>query len=75
MEYAFDVCHDRKTYQRIWVFIADGALNRTWINSERYGVAKMALRNAFDERPPVRIHEPIAPAADEIRTILDELGV
>jgi hypothetical protein len=82
MEYAFDVCYDRKTHHRIWVFVADIALagwasanNRTLTNSERYGVAKIALRNAFDERPPDRIHELIAPEAEEVGTILDELGV
>jgi hypothetical protein len=81
-EYAFDVSYDRKTHHRIWVFVADASLTpwtqaneRTLTNSERYGVAKIALRNAFDNRAPERIHEPIAPGADEVRTILDELGV
>jgi hypothetical protein len=81
-EYAFDVCYDRKTYHRIWVFVADEALiawtgtnNRSLTNSERYAVAKIALRNAFDERTPERIHESIAPGAEEVVTILEELGV
>jgi hypothetical protein len=82
IEYAFDVCYDRKTHHRIWVFLADTALagwvtanNRTLTNSERYAVAKLALRNAFDERPPERIHQLIAPEATEVITILEELGV
>lgn len=82
MEYAFEVCYDRKTHHRIWVFVADAAMaewvsanHRTLTNSERYGVAKIALRNAFDDRPPERIHEPIAPLAAEVTAILDELGV
>ena len=82
MEYAFDVSYDRRTHHRIWVVVSDDALsgwvganNRTLTNSERYGVAKLALRNAFDERPPERMHELIAPAAEEVLTILEELGV
>ena len=82
VEYAFDVSYDRKTHHRIWVFVADTSLTpwaqangRTLTNSERYGVAKIALRNAFDNRAPERIHEAIAPGAEEVRAILEELGV
>ena len=82
VEYAFMVSYDRKTQHRIWVFVSDDAIagwiadqGRSLTNSERYGVAKMALRNAFDQRVPGQIHNPIAPDADEVRTILDELGV
>ncbi len=82
MEYAFTVSYDRKTQHRIWVFVSDDAIagwmadqQRTLSNSERYGVAKMALRNAFDQRVPGEIHDPIAPDAEEVRTILEELGV
>lgn len=82
IEYAFDVTYDRKTMHRLWVFVADAAV-AAWIdrngrdltNSERYGVAKIALRNAFDDRAPSAIHDRIAPAADEVITILEELGV
>ena len=34
---------------------------RELTNSERYGVAKMALRNAFDQRVPGQIHDPSHP--------------
>lgn len=82
IEYAFDVCYDRKTNHRVWVLVSNDALE-PWVrdngrqptNSERYGVAKIALRNAFDERSPMSIEDPIAPDPDEIRAILDELGV
>ncbi len=81
-EYAFEICYDRKTHHRIWVFVADASLaewveanSRTLTNSERYGVAKIALRNAFDERPPAQIHELIAPSPGEVTAILEELGV
>lgn len=82
MEYAFSVSYDRKTHHRLWVFVADDAIaawtaenGRELTNSERYGVAKIALRNAFDERTPVQIHEPIMPGADEVRQILIDLDV
>jgi hypothetical protein len=82
LEYAFDVSYDRKTHHRIWVFVADASLTpwmqangRALTNSERYGVAKIALRNAFDQRAAARIHELIAPGADEVEAILGELGV
>ena len=82
MEYAFDVTYDRKTVHRFWVFIADVAVAewtdrnaRDLTNSERYGVAKIALRNAFDDREPSAMHDRIAPSADEVIAILDELGV
>ncbi len=82
IEYAFDVCHDRKSVQRVWVFVADAALapwvetnGRTLTGSERYGVAKLALRGAFDDRPPARIHERIEPDDAGVRAILEELDV
>jgi hypothetical protein len=82
VEYAFDICYDRRTNHRVWVLVADDVLDswvrdnhRSLTNSERYGVAKIALRNAFDARVPERIEEPIAPGPDEVRAILDELGV
>lgn len=82
IEYAFDVSYDRKTYHRVWIFVADASIKpwtranrRTLTNSERYGVAKIALRNAFDSRPPEAMHEPIAPASEEVSQILEELGV
>jgi hypothetical protein len=82
MDYAFDVTYDRKNVHRIWVFITDDALSpwmdenaRGLTNSERYGVAKIALRNAFDSREPARIHERIAPDAGEVAAILEELDV
>ena len=71
VEYAFSVSYDRKTHHRIWVFVSDHAVagwtednGRTLTNSERYGAAKMALRNAFDQRVPAEIHEPIAPGPE-----------
>jgi hypothetical protein len=82
VEYAFDVTYDRKNMHRLWVFIADAAVvpwmelnGRELTNSERYGVAKLALRNAFDERDPQQMHQRIAPGSDEVIAILTELDV
>lgn len=82
VEYAFDATYDRKSVHRLWVFIADAALvpwmernGRDLTNSERYGVAKLALRNAFDERDPLQLQERIAPGSDEVIAILEELDV
>lgn len=82
VEYAFDVTCDRKTMHRLWVFIAESALlpwteshGRELTNSERYGLAKLSLRNAFDERDPLRMKDRIAPGPDEVIAILEELDV
>lgn len=81
-EYAFDVSSDRKTRRRIWVFVADSALtawmganDRVLTNSERYGIAKIALRNAMDQRTPPELDGRIAPDAFEVKQILSELDV
>lgn len=82
IEYAFDVTYDRKTMHRLWVFLSDAATapweeanGRDLSNSEQYGAAKIALRNAFDQRAPAAMHEAIAPTSQEVSAILDELGV
>lgn len=82
IEYAFEVSYDRKALHRIWVFVADDALapwmaanGRELTGSERYGVAKIALRRAFDLRTPQQMHEAIAPRAEEVEEILTELDV
>src|SRR5512135_2734348 len=55
-EYVFHVSSDRKTLNAVTVFLADDIVEE-WIRenrrdlrgSHRYGIAKMALRNALDE--------------------------
>jgi hypothetical protein len=83
VEYVFEISYDRINRHQIAVVVADAEIEpweranaRELTSSQRYGVAKMALRNAFDRRPdPESMHETIAPRADEIREILEELGV
>ncbi len=49
---------------------------RSLTASERYAVAKIALRNVFDETAtPGEIAETIHPGADEVLLILEELDV
>ena len=83
VEYVFEVSFDRSTRHRISVWVTAAALapwtsanGRELTSSERYAVAKIALRNAFDERAtPEAIHDRIAPGPDEVISILEELDV
>lgn len=82
VEYTFEVSWDRIARHRLNVWVSDGAIEpwaaengRGLTSSERYGVAKMALRNAFDERTPAEMKERIEPGAGEVTAILEELGV
>lgn len=80
VEYVFHVSKDRKTVAPVTVFIEDKVFE-AWMDehgrelrgSHRYGVAKMALRNAFDERPPEQALEEVRPGAIEVAAILEEL--
>ncbi len=81
-EYVFHVSADRKTLSAVTVFLADGIVE-DWIRdngvdlrgSHRYGIAKMALRNALDERPPEQALADVIPDAVEVAAILAELDV
>ncbi len=58
-EHVFDVSGDRKTSLPVSVLVSDRAIEDRWESrhgrtlhlSERYAIAKMALFQAFDERP------------------------
>ena len=68
LEFVFCISSDRKNWWETSVLIGDGALGgwqtahgRELSSTERYAIAKMALFQAFDERPtPARM-------ADEMR--------
>lgn len=82
IEYIFDVSWDRTNRHAISVWVSDAALapwsadnGRGLTSSERYGVAKMALRNAFDERAPSAMNDRIEPGSSEVVAILAELDV
>ena len=83
MEYVFQVSADRRAYSSVAVTLDDEVLAawqvaeaRELSSSERYGVAKMALFQAFDERPePARMREPIPVGLDDLARIADQLGL
>ena len=83
VEYVFDVSADRKTSVRVSVLVSEEAVeswqvesSRTLTGAERYAIAKMALFQAFDERPtPAALDEPVRVAAPEIRAILATLDI
>jgi hypothetical protein len=81
-EYVFHISADRKTIAPVTVFVADEVVE-TWIRengrdlrgSHRYGIAKMALRNALDERPPEQALADVVPGPGEVAAILAELDI
>jgi hypothetical protein len=82
-EYVFDVSADRKTSDPVSVLVSDAALDdwesrhgRTLHGSERYAIAKMALFQAFDERPdPSSMQAPVRVRAADVEAILIRLGI
>ena len=81
IEYVFDCSWDRSNWHRIPVLVTDNAIafwtasnGRDLTPSERYAVAKIALRNAFDRREPPA-SALVAPCSAEVVQILDELRV
>lgn len=82
-EYVFRISADRKSWQDTVVLIADAAL-RAWQEShgrelsstERYAIAKMALFQAFDERPaPGEMGAEIRVRAADVEGIVEMLGL
>ena len=74
-EYVFTVSGDRKTWWPLSVFVEEDA-GRTLKENERYGVAKMALFAAFDEREsPAAMREPVRVAAAQVNELLARLGI
>jgi len=82
-EYVFDVSSDRKTSMTVSVLVGDAALEdwqsrhgRTLHASERYAVAKMALFQAFDERPnPAAMSADVQVRAADVEAILITLDI
>jgi len=82
-EYVFDVSSDRKTSLAVSVLVGDAALEdwqsrhgRTLHASERYAVAKMALFQAFDERPnPAAMSVDVQVRAADVEAILITLDI
>jgi hypothetical protein len=82
-EYVFDISADRKTSMAVSVLISCTALDdwqkrhgRTLHSSEQYAIAKMALFQAFDERPsPAAMGADVHVRAADVETILAGLGI
>jgi len=82
-EYVFNVSADRKTSIAVSVLVSDTALEdwqsrhgRTLYSSERYAIAKMALFQAFDERPdPATMDADVHVRGADVEAILITLGI
>jgi hypothetical protein len=82
-EHVFDVSGDRKTSLPVSVLVSDRALEdwesrhgRTLYSSERYAIAKMALFQAFDERPdPAAMNADVRVGAADVEAIVIALGI
>jgi hypothetical protein len=82
-EFVFDVSADRKASMPVSVLLSDTAIEdwesrhgRTVHGSERYAIAKMALFQAFDERPtPAAMSADVRVRAADVEAILITLGI
>lgn len=82
-EFVFDVTADRKTSAPVSVLLNDTAIDdwesrhgRTLGGSERYAIAKIALFQAFDERPnPASMSADVRVRAADVEAILITLGI
>jgi hypothetical protein len=79
----FTVSADRKTWFELAVMVEDRAVaawaqrhGRPLADNERYAVAKMALFEAFDERPgPAAMQAPVRVGEAEAERLLQRLGI
>ena len=82
-EFVFTISADRKNWNSSSVLLVDGALaeweqshERQLSSSERYAIAKMALFQAFDERPkPEYMKQEIRVRNADVEAIVDTLGL
>lgn len=82
-EYVFDVSADRKTSFTVTVLLEQAAVEawnreqgRELTATERYAAAKLALFQAFDERPkPADMHAPVRIRPPDLRELLSSLDL
>jgi hypothetical protein len=82
-QFVFNVSADRKSSFPVSVFIGGDALEswqrehaRQLGSTERYAIAKMALFQAFDQRPaPDAMSEEVRVQAPDVETILSTLDI
>jgi len=82
-EFVFHISADRKTWTDLSVLVSASAI-QTWEQAntrelsanEHYAIAKMALFQAFDERPgPAQMREQVRVRNADIDGIVDTLGL
>jgi len=83
VEFVFSASADRKSWQTVRVLVSDGAI-RAWEEArarqlspaERYAIAKMALFQAFDERPnPALMKDPVRVRTADLEAIIEALDL
>ena len=83
VEFVFSVSADRKSWHAVGVLVSDGAI-RAWeqararqlSSTERYAVAKMALFQAFDERPtPALMKDRVRVREADLEAIIETLDL
>jgi len=82
-QYVFQASADRRNYSPVSVFLKDSAIEswerehgRELNAAERYGLAKMALFQAFDERESPRLmREEVVVRPADAGDILERLGI
>jgi Zn/Cd-binding protein ZinT len=83
VEFVFRVSADRKAWNPVVVRLADGTIggwqaahSRELSSTEQYAIAKMALFQAFDERPaPADMKDEVNVRRADLETILDTLDL
>ncbi len=83
LEFVFRISADRKEWLDTAVFLSsaaigswEGAHGRELNSAERYAIAKLALFQAFDERPaPARMNEQVRIREADIEPIAEKLGL
>lgn len=82
-EFVFTISADRKNWSATTVLVGNGAL-RAWEQAharelsatERYAIAKLALFQAFDERPkPEQLRQHVRLRSADVEAIVESLGL
>lgn len=81
-DFVFQISADRKDWNPIAVRVPGSAIrpweethSRELSSTERYAVAKMALFQAFDERPPAQMKNEVNVRPADLQAILETLDL
>jgi hypothetical protein len=83
VEYVFSISHDRKNWHATAVLVSEASVHgwetaheRTLSSTERYALAKLALFQAFDERPsPAGMQQDVILRPADVEGIIESLGL